>query len=55
MVSRMGWEFGWDALHDLMDRAVDEQEVAAIRATLLETPGVENGTISICGRAKWVT
>ena len=42
MVSRMGWEFGWDALHDLMDRAVNEQEVAAIRATLLETPGVEN-------------
>lgn len=42
MVSRMGWSFGWDALHDLMDRAVDEEEVAAIRATLLETPGVEN-------------
>jgi len=42
MVSRMGWSFGWDALHDLMDRAVDEEEVAAIRATLLETAGVEN-------------
>ncbi|SDI06165.1 cation diffusion facilitator family transporter [Propionivibrio dicarboxylicus] len=42
MVSRMGWSFGWDALHDLMDRAVDDEEVAAIRATLLETPGVEN-------------
>jgi len=24
MVSKMGWEFGWDALHDLMDRSVDE-------------------------------
>jgi cation diffusion facilitator family transporter len=42
MVSKMGWEFGWDALHDLMDRAVDEQEVAAIRQTLLETPDVKN-------------
>ena len=21
MVAKMGWEFGWDALHDLMDRA----------------------------------
>lgn len=42
MVSRMGWSFGWDALHDLMDRAVDDEEVAAIRATLLEAPGVEN-------------
>jgi cation diffusion facilitator family transporter len=40
MVARMGWSFGWDALHDLMDRAVDEQEVAAIRLTLVETPGV---------------
>ena len=40
MVSRMGWSFGWDALHDLMDRAVDEQEVDAIRITLNETPGV---------------
>ncbi len=40
MVARMGWGFGWDALHDLMDRAVDEQEVQAIRTTLLQTPGV---------------
>src|SRR5450759_3849207 len=40
MVTKMGWEFGWDALHDLMDRSVDEQEVDAIRRTLIETPGV---------------
>jgi cation diffusion facilitator family transporter len=40
MVARMGWGFSWDALHDLMDRAVDEQEVEAIRRTLAETPGV---------------
>jgi cation diffusion facilitator family transporter len=42
MVSKMGWGFGWDALHDLMDRSVDEQEVAAIRLTLEGTPGVRN-------------
>ncbi len=42
MVSKMGWSFGWDALHDLMDRSVDEQEVAAIRQTLGETPGVRS-------------
>ncbi len=42
MVTRMGWGFSWDALHDLMDRAVDEQEVQAIRTTLLETPGVSD-------------
>jgi cation diffusion facilitator family transporter len=40
MVAKMGWTFGWDALHDLMDRAIDEEEVAAIRRTLAETPGV---------------
>jgi divalent metal cation (Fe/Co/Zn/Cd) transporter len=36
----MGWKFGWDALHDLMDSAVDEQEVQAIRETLVQTAGV---------------
>ena len=41
MVTRMGWGFSWEALHDLMDRAVDEEEVAAIQQTLLETPGVQ--------------
>ena len=40
MVTRMGWSFGWDAMHDLMDRAVDDAEVQAIRTTLVETPGV---------------
>ncbi|MDD4944221.1 MAG: cation diffusion facilitator family transporter [Rhodoferax sp.] len=40
MVSKMGWSFAWDALHDLMDRAVDEAEVQAIRQTLLGTPGI---------------
>ncbi len=42
MVAKMGWSFGWSAMHDLMDRAVDEQEVAAIRKTLVETPGVSD-------------
>ncbi|BDT73889.1 manganese efflux system protein MneS [Comamonadaceae bacterium OS-4] len=40
MVGKMGWSFAWDALHDLMDRGLDEAEVQAIRATLLATPGV---------------
>jgi cation diffusion facilitator family transporter len=40
MVARMGWSFGWDALHDLMDRGVDEAEVQALRRTLEDTPGV---------------
>jgi len=40
MVAKMGWQFGWDALHDLMDRAADDDEVDAIRQTLLQSPGV---------------
>lgn len=41
MVARMGWTFGWDALHDLMDRSIDDAEIAAIRSTLEGTPGVQ--------------
>ncbi len=40
MVSRMGWSFAWNALSDLVDRAADDEEVAAIRTTLLDTPGI---------------
>lgn len=42
MVAKMGWGFGWNALNDLMDRAVDQEEVDAIRRTLVETPGVQS-------------
>ncbi len=42
MVTKMGWSFGWNALGDLVDRAVDEQEVLAIRQTLTDTPGVQS-------------
>ncbi len=40
LIARMGWEFGWNALHDLVDHAVGDEEVEAIRSTLLATPGV---------------
>ncbi len=40
MVARMGWIFGWNALHDLTDRAVEKDELVAITQTLQETPGV---------------
>lgn len=40
MVLKMGWEFGWEALHDLMDQSADDDEVEAIRATILAAPGV---------------
>ncbi|HWU02630.1 MAG TPA: cation diffusion facilitator family transporter [Novosphingobium sp.] len=40
MILKMGWEFGWEALHDLMDQSANDEEVAAIRATILSSPGV---------------
>jgi cation diffusion facilitator family transporter len=41
LIARMGGRFAWDALNDLMDRAVDDSEVQAIRETLLRTEGVK--------------
>jgi cation diffusion facilitator family transporter len=40
MVARMGWSFGWDALHDLTDRAATEEQIAGIKSDILATPGV---------------
>jgi cation diffusion facilitator family transporter len=40
LIGKMGWSFAWAALHDLVDRAVDSDEVDAIRLTLTQTPGV---------------
>ncbi|KVQ46915.1 cobalt transporter [Burkholderia territorii] len=42
MIVKMGATFGWNALHDLMDRAADAEDVQAIRATLIATPGVQD-------------
>jgi len=42
MVARMGWMFGWDALQDLSDRALDAEATADLRALLLGTPGVRD-------------
>ena len=42
LVAKMGWTFGWTAMHDLVDHAVDERDVEAIRQTLVQTPGVRS-------------
>ncbi|MGE8490829.1 MAG: cation diffusion facilitator family transporter, partial [Paraburkholderia nemoris] len=42
MVARMGWMFGWDALQDLSDRALDDAATADMRTLLLSTPGVRD-------------
>lgn len=40
MVMRMGLNFAWDALNDLMDRAASQDQIDHIRETLQQTPGV---------------
>ncbi len=40
LVIRAGWGFSWDALHDLMDRAVSAEEHEQIRALIGDTDGV---------------
>lgn len=40
MILKMGGEFAWEALQDLADRSASEEETAAIRDTILATPGI---------------
>lgn len=42
MIARMGWTFGWDALQDLSDRALDHAETEELRMLLSGTPGVRD-------------
>jgi cation diffusion facilitator family transporter len=41
MVAKTGWEFSWDALHDLMDRAVSNEEHQRIEEIIRSTQGVK--------------
>jgi cation diffusion facilitator family transporter len=40
MILKMGLEFAWNALRELVDTGLSEQEANAIRDTLAQTPGV---------------
>jgi len=40
MVAKAGWKFSWEALHDLMDRAVSEEEHRQIISIIQATSGV---------------
>ncbi|MFM2407539.1 MAG: hypothetical protein RL358_281 [Pseudomonadota bacterium] len=42
MIAHMGAKLAYEALQELVDTGLDEEEVAAIRATLLATPGVRS-------------
>jgi cation diffusion facilitator family transporter len=41
LICRMGWGFAYEALHDLMDRAADEDESTRILQTILGVAGVQ--------------
>lgn len=40
MIVRAGLRFGWDAIRELIDTGLSREEVAAIRQTIADTPGV---------------
>ena len=40
VVSKMGWNFMWDATQDLLDRSVSEEEILSIGKEIKETEGV---------------
>ncbi len=40
LIIKAGWGFSWDALHDLMDRAVSAEEHQQIHALIASTDGV---------------
>lgn len=41
MVGKAGWDFSWDALHDLMDRAISFEEHQKIEEIIKSTRGVK--------------
>ena len=41
MVARIGWELGWNAVKELVDTALEQEEVEAIRRTILAVDGVK--------------
>lgn len=40
IIAKTGWDFAWDALHDLMDRAVSQEENDKIIEIVKQTSGV---------------
>lgn len=41
MVARIGWELGWNAVKELVDTALEHEEVEAIRRAILAVDGVK--------------
>jgi len=53
MILRMGVKFTYEAVRELIDTGVSDEEVKRIRATLRETPGCS--TCMNCARGGWRT
>lgn len=41
VIVKMGFEFSWDALHDLMDRAASEEEAQKVQQIILQSPQIK--------------
>ncbi len=42
MVAKIGWDLGWGAMRELVDEALEEEKVRAIRGAILDLPGVSS-------------
>lgn len=42
MVAKIGWDLGWGAMRELVDEALDEERVGAIRQVITDVPGVSS-------------
>ncbi len=40
MIARVGWKLGWEAVRELVDTALEPEQVEAIRAAIIAVPGV---------------
>lgn len=42
MIAKIGWDFAWQSIRELVDTALDEERVEAIRNTILNVGGVKD-------------
>ena len=42
MVAKIGWDLGWESLHELADRALEQERVEKIRKAILGVDGVRH-------------
>lgn len=40
MVAKIGWELGWHSVHELVDRGLEQEDIAAIREKIMAVDGV---------------